>query len=228
MKVKPQVPVSMTVEDWPLDRIIPYEKNPRLRGKKAVGKVASSIRQFGVRQPIVVDEDGIILVGHTRRDAAKQLGMITFPVHQALGLSEAQKKAYRIADNRTNEETSWDDELLKFEFGELRALDFDLALTGFDAMNVDSYLHGVVPDWNGMPEFHQDDLLAWQTLKVHFKDIEAREAFSRLIGQTLTDKTKYVWHPQQAPESTIDERFSDEPDASGVRDIEGALGISAD
>ena len=109
----------MTVEDWPLERIIPYEANPRKRSKKAVEKVAASIREFGVRQPIVVDENGVILVGHTRRDAAALLEMKTFPVHQAVGLSEKQKRAYRIADNRTNEETTWDIPALELEFSGL-------------------------------------------------------------------------------------------------------------
>src|SRR5271170_6060766 len=81
----------MHIDDWPLERIKPYAGNPRKRSKKAVEKVAASIREFVPRQPIVVDEEGVILVGHTRRDAAVSLGMATFPVHQALGLSEAQK-----------------------------------------------------------------------------------------------------------------------------------------
>ena len=105
----------MTVEDWPLERIIPYDRNPRKRSKKAVEKVAASIGEFGVRQPIVVDETGIILVGHTRREAAELRKMPTFPVHQAFGLSEAQKRAYRIADNRTNEENTWDIPALETE-----------------------------------------------------------------------------------------------------------------
>ena len=109
----------MIVEDWPLEKIIPYDKNPRKRSKKAIEKVAASIQEFGVRQPIVVDEDGVILVGHTRRDAAELLALLTFPVHQALGLSEAQKRAYRIADNRTNEETTWDIPTLELEFAGL-------------------------------------------------------------------------------------------------------------
>lgn len=102
----------MNVEDWALTRIIPYEKNPRKRGKKAVEKLAASIKEFGWRQPIVVDEAGVILAGHGRYYAALHLQLETAPVHQALGLTEAQKKAYRIADNRTNEEAEWDEDLL--------------------------------------------------------------------------------------------------------------------
>ena len=112
----------MEVKDWPLESIIPYDKNPRKRTNKAVEKVASSIREFGVRQPIVVDEAGVILVGHRRRDAAELLAMPTFPVHQAFGLSEAQKRAYRIADNRTNEETTWDIPALELELAGIDGL----------------------------------------------------------------------------------------------------------
>lgn len=130
----------MLVEDWPLERILPYAGNPRKRSKKSIDKIAASIREFGPRQPIVVDEAGVILVGHGRRDAAAQLAMAMFPVHQALGLSQAQKTAYRIADNRTNEETEWDDEKLRLEFGSLGEL--DLTLTGFDLRQVTTYVRG--------------------------------------------------------------------------------------
>ena len=130
----------MQNDEWPLERIKPYAGNPRKRSKKAVAKVAASIREFGPRQPIVVDEDGVILVGHTRRDAAALLGMATFPVHQAVGLTEAQKRAYRIADNRTNEETEWDDDLLAIELKALEGFNLDLSLTGFDLRQVAGYL----------------------------------------------------------------------------------------
>ena len=132
----------MKVEDWPLSRILPYPGNPRKRKKRAVEKVAASIKEFGPRQPIVVDEKGIILVGHTRRDAAALLEMKKFPVHQALGLTEAQKIAYRIADNRTNEETEWDLNLLGVEMKALTGLEFNLDLTGFEMREVSSYLRG--------------------------------------------------------------------------------------
>jgi DNA modification methylase len=141
----------MNVEDWPLDRIKPYPGNPRKRSKKAVEKVAASIREFGVRQPIVVDEAGVILVGHTRRDAAVLLAMPTFPVHQALGLSEEQKRAYRIADNRTNEETEWDEGLLSYELKGLQ--DFDLTLTGFNLPQLTGYLRaGPQPGEDDVPQ----------------------------------------------------------------------------
>ena len=121
----------MKVKSIKIDQIIPYDQNPR-DNSAAVEKVAQSLSEFGWQQPIVVDEDMVILAGHTRHLAALSLGMKDVPVHVAFGLSEAQKKAYRIVDNKTSELAEWDKELLKAEFAALQDLDFDLQLTGFD------------------------------------------------------------------------------------------------
>jgi hypothetical protein len=121
----------MEIRDLSLDTIIPYARNPR-KNDGAVDKVAASIKEFGWRSPIVVDEEMVILAGHTRYKAAKKLGLTEAPVHIAEGLTEAQKKAYRIADNRVAEEAEWDEELLKFELEELGDLDFDMNFLGFD------------------------------------------------------------------------------------------------
>lgn len=121
----------MQIEWLAIDRIKPYERNPR-RNQLAVGKVAASIREFGWRQPIVVDEQMIVLVGHTRLMAASQLGFKEVPIHIARGLSPQQAKAYRLADNRTNEEAEWDNKLLALELADLKLDGFDLGLTGFD------------------------------------------------------------------------------------------------
>jgi ParB-like nuclease domain len=122
---------SLAVEWWPVDRVIPYPGNPRIITDAAVGMVAASIEEFGWRQPIVVDEEGIILVGHTRRLAAIRLGRGRVPVHIAHGLTEAQKRAYRLADNRTGEEAGWALPALDLELSALDQLGFDLSLTGF-------------------------------------------------------------------------------------------------
>ena len=90
----------MQVNMRPIGSIRPYENNPRINDA-AVDAVAASIKAFGFRQPIVVDEDGVIVVGHTRYKAAIKLEMTEVPVHVAIGLSPAQLKAYRIADNQT-------------------------------------------------------------------------------------------------------------------------------
>ena len=122
----------MHVEMRPIDTIRPYENNPRLNDA-GVDAVAESIREFGFRQPIVVDEDGVIIVGHTRYKAALKLGLDEVPVHVAVGLSPAQAKAYRLADNQTATLSQWDDDKLPLELAQLQEMGFDLDLTGFSA-----------------------------------------------------------------------------------------------
>ena len=122
---------TMTIENWPIGRLIPYDKNPRLNDD-AVEAVARSIQEFGFRQPIVVDEDGVIIIGHTRLKAARKLGLTEVPVHVARGLSPEKIKALRIADNKTAEIAEWNLELLPIELSELQGMDFDLGLLGFD------------------------------------------------------------------------------------------------
>jgi len=97
-----------------------------------VDAVAASLREFGFRQPIVVDEDGVIVCGHTRFKAAQKLGLEKVPVHVARGLTPEQVRAYRLADNATRDRSEWDYELLPIELGELQDAGFELGLLGFD------------------------------------------------------------------------------------------------
>jgi DNA modification methylase len=120
----------MHVEMRPITSIRPYANNPRLNDA-AVDAVAASLKEFGFRQPLVVDADGVIVVGHTRYKAAIKLGMTEVPVHVAVGLSPAQAKAYRLADNQTATMSSWDDDKLPLELMGLQEMGFDLDLTGF-------------------------------------------------------------------------------------------------
>ena len=122
----------MKIELRPLGDIRPYEKNPRLNDD-AVDAVAASITEFGFRQPIVVDSDGVIICGHTRWKAAQKLGLEKVPVHVATDLTQEQVKAYRIADNQTASIAEWNYDLLPIEMADLRACNYDLGLLGFDA-----------------------------------------------------------------------------------------------
>ena len=110
----------------------PYEKNPR-KNAKAIDKVAASIREFGFKQPIVVDANRVVIVGHTRLEAAKRLKLTEVPVIIADDLTEAQAKAYRLADNKTNEFSEWDEDLLNLELGDIT--DIDMKEFGFDIKN---------------------------------------------------------------------------------------------
>ncbi|MGB2824023.1 MAG: ParB N-terminal domain-containing protein, partial [Phycisphaerae bacterium] len=135
----------MEVKLVKIDDIKPYESNPRINDP-AVDAVAASLREFGFRQPIVVDEAGVIIVGHTRWKAAKKLGLAKVPVHVARDLTPEQIKAYRIADNQTASIAEWDYELLPIELKDLQAADFDLDLLGFDTEALAQLLDGGVQD----------------------------------------------------------------------------------
>src|SRR5271170_5307965 len=128
----------MHIETWPIDRPKDYPKNARKWSAQAVEKVASSIREYGWRQPVVVDANDVIVIGHLRRAAGKFLGLTEIPVHVARDLTPAQIRGLRLADNRTNQEADWDEKLLALEITELGGLDFDLSLTGFDVHELDS------------------------------------------------------------------------------------------
>jgi len=122
----------MLVEERDIETITPYDNNPR-DNDAGVDAVAASMQAFGVRQPVVVDEDGVVIVGHTRLKAAKKLGYKTIAVHVATGLTPAQAKAYRIADNQTANLSNWDFDKLPLELMALQNEGFNLDLTGFSA-----------------------------------------------------------------------------------------------
>jgi DNA modification methylase len=144
----------MDIIDLPLERLIPYARNPR-RNESAIATVAASLREFGWRQPIVVDEDMVILAGHTRLEAARQLGLASAPVHVARGLTPAQAKAYRLMDNRAAENAAWDEALLGLELGDLQGENFDLALTGFDDAELNRLLAAL---GDADPDTREDDV----------------------------------------------------------------------
>jgi ParB-like chromosome segregation protein Spo0J len=132
----------MHVELRPLSSIRPYENNPR-ENDSAVGAVAASIREYGSRQPIVVDEQAVIMVGHTRYKAALKLGLEIVPVHVAVGRTAAQAKAYRLADNKSADLSDWNYELLPIELAELQGMDYDLNLLGFEPEELAKLFGGV-------------------------------------------------------------------------------------
>lgn len=127
---------ELAIEWWPIAKPTPYKQNARKIPQRAIDKVATSLREFGWRQPIVVNSKGVILAGHTRLLAAKQLGMVQIPVHVAGNLTAAQERAYRLMDNRSHEETGWDDSILLLELGEIKGLNIDLSFTGFDVAQI--------------------------------------------------------------------------------------------
>jgi DNA modification methylase len=119
-----------------VEALIPYAKNARTHSDAQVAEIAASIREFGWTNPVLVDGENGVIAGHGRLLAARKLGIGTVPVIELAGLSEAQKRAYIIADNKMALNAGWDNELLGLELGELAALGFDLSLTGFDDLEI--------------------------------------------------------------------------------------------
>lgn len=127
---------EMNIVYLPVDDLIPYEHNAKQHPEKQVEHIANSIREFGFRQPIVVDADNVVVIGHGRLLAAEKLGLETVPVVRADDLSEAQIRALRLADNKTNE-SEWEFAELEAELAELE-MDFDMSEFGFDDPSSDT------------------------------------------------------------------------------------------
>ena len=136
---EPDIP---KVEPLPISDLRPYHRNPKRHSKRQVRQIASSIGAVGFIVPIVVDDKNVIIAGHGRYSAAKQLGLKILPVIRVKHLTEAQVRAYRLADNKIAENATWDADLLTIELNGILDLDvdFDLELTGFDAGEIDIHL----------------------------------------------------------------------------------------
>lgn len=187
-----------------IDDLIPYVNNTRTHSEHQVEQIASSIKEFGFTNPILVDEDGGVIAGHGRIMAARKLHLGAIPTVQLEGLTPAQKKAYIIADNKIALNAGWDDRILKLEMKTLEELNFDATLTGFEQGEITNLFLDIEegktdPDeeWVGMPEFEQEDANSFRKIIVHFECESDAQEFARLLGQEITDKTKSIWHPKK-------------------------------
>ncbi len=133
---------NLKVEYRPLDGLIPYANNARTHSDGQIAEIAASIAEFGFVNPILLDEGGVIIAGHGRLLAARNLGMSEVPTIQLAHLSETQRKALIIADNRIALNAGWDEDLLKLELEALQLDDFDLDILGFDPAEIDDLLFG--------------------------------------------------------------------------------------
>jgi len=183
----------MRLRQWSIDDVSPYEANPRVNDH-AVEAIARSLAEFGFRQPIVVDANGTIICGHTRRKAAKQLGMRTVPVHVAGDLSPAQVRAYRLADNKIAELADWDCESLAHELAQLEGMDYDLSLLGFpedelEAQRPSPHAPGDL-DNTAPPDAPHSEMGMLYALGRHnllVGDSTAPDNVRRLVGDTQVD-----------------------------------------
>ena len=137
--------MAQRIELWPIERLVPYERNARTHSDPQIRQIANSMAEFGFTNPILVDTQAGIIAGHARLLAARQLKLPQVPVIVLSHLSEAQKRAYILADNRLALDAGWDDELLRQELQALASEGFDLALAGFDADELKGFLDDEAP-----------------------------------------------------------------------------------
>lgn len=138
---------KLKIEHRPPGDLKPYARNARTHSKKQIAQIAASIKRFGFNNPVLVDKDGVIVAGHGRVAAAQSLGLQTVPVIQLEHLTDAERRAYILADNRLAEKAGWDREILAIELQNLMAddLDFDVAITGFEMPEIDVLIEQLEP-----------------------------------------------------------------------------------
>lgn len=146
------VVVQERMEMLPVVALVPYARNSRTHSEQQVAQIAASMREFGFTNPVLVDEAGGIIAGHGRVMAAKSLGLVEVPCIRLAHLSEAQKRAYVIADNKLALNAGWDEAMLRLELEDLQAADFDLDLLGFDADELGALLTEPEPETEGLTD----------------------------------------------------------------------------
>jgi hypothetical protein len=178
----------MQIQMFSLDKLIPYHRNPR-KNDHAVDRMAAAIREYGFKIPILARSNGAVVDGHLRLKAAQKLGLSEVPVILCDEWSEAQVKAFRLLVNRSASWADWNDEFVALEIADLKALDFNLDLTGFDAKEIDRFLFGdknedtdAVPEVPEGPVSRLGDLWLCGGHRVLCGDATSAEAVARLLA----------------------------------------------
>ena len=149
------------LESVPVEALIPYARNARKHSDEQVAQLAASIREFGFNNPVLIDKDNGIIAGHGRVLAARKLNLQEVPCIRLDHLTETQRKAYILADNRLAElGGGWDEEMLGLELSDLRETDFDLNLAGFDAQTIERFLNPPEPTADHVPETSTEEINA--------------------------------------------------------------------
>ena len=196
-----QILASLQIEQRPIDVLIPYARNAKQHSDAQVAQIAASIREFGWGAPILVDGRNNVIAGHGRLLAARKLGLSEVPVVPLTHLTDTQRKALILADNKIGENATWDDELLALELAELQEARFDLELTGFSAEEWDALINGeesgkegltdedAVPEVTENPISKSGDIWILGEHKVLCGDATKAEDYKALLGDELVDMT---------------------------------------
>lgn len=176
----------------PIEKIKPYKNNPR-DNSKAIKKVAASIDENGFRQPLVLDKNNVIITGHTRFEAAKTLGLEKLPCIIAADMSKEKVKAYRIADNKVAEYSTWNDSLLASEMEALKELGYDLEDTGFSEIEIMELTEDILPEKYDSKEFKDYEDEANKKLKSYNVIICCKnEKEQKFVKKLLREEKKLI------------------------------------
>ena len=171
----------MQIEQLALDALIPYARNSRTHSDEQVAQVAASIREFGFTNPVLIDGEGGIIAGHGRVLAARKLGLADVPCIRLAHLSDAQKRAYIIADNKLAINAGWDEDMLSLELLDLRDADYALPITGFYADELEQIFSAFdVSPLGSMPEMPSGDRQPFQQVTFTLHDSQAEQVQSAL------------------------------------------------
>ena len=171
----------MQLETIAIDRLIPYARNSRTHSDEQVAQVAASIREFGFTNPVLIDGEGGIIAGHGRVMAARKLGMADVPCIRLAHLSDAQKRAYIIADNKLALNAGWDEEILALELLDLRGEDFALPLSGFTSEELEQIFSAFdVSPLGEMPQMPSGDRQPFQQVTFTLHDTQAEQVQAAL------------------------------------------------
>lgn len=177
-----KVKTAEILEMLPVAGLLPYARNSRTHSDQQVKQIAASIKEFGFINPIIVDADNTIVAGHGRLAAAIHLGLDLVPCIKATHLTDNQRRAYIIADNKLALNAAWDEDMLRVELEDLNAKDFDLSLVGFDADELNMILNGWdsdievphdLPDTSGLIKVTVDPIAREEAVDVITKALDA-------------------------------------------------------
>jgi ParB-like chromosome segregation protein Spo0J len=184
-----EITIRDQIERWPIEKLIPYARNSRTHSAEQVGQIAASMREWGWTNPVLAREDGTLIAGHGRVLAAQQLGLPEAPVIVARGWTDAQVRAYVIADNKLAENAGWDNAMLALELKDLSELDFDMSLTGFEQSEMDELLAGL--DDEGTPAPASPGIVYQEKFAVLVEcqtEADQERIYNQLTGLGLTCK----------------------------------------
>jgi hypothetical protein len=192
--------------------LVPYANNSRLHDETQLGQLVASINEFGFTNPVLLDGANGIIAGHGRVMAANVLGLETVPTIELQHLTDEQKAAYVIADNKLAQNAKWDDEILRLELQSLSDADYDLSILGFDEASLSRLLDvaetaDAFEEYSEAIEYENKNANPYKSLIVHFENEQDVDNFKHLIKQNFSNSAKYIYHPIQVRKETESKRY---------------------